>query len=263
MEIGTFARTTEQVRKAVEFKPDFVELRLDLGHNLDLKEACSILSTAGISCTIHLPSDPDWKPYELSQGITPYIDLARLIDAKLVTFHTTLSTLFYDDDDIDIFLESLPVAYDAASEAGITIAVETLGLYYTELSLLFERFPKMKLVLDIGHGEILATRNRALSHIDSFGDFIEMVNVHDNNGSKMVQEVLDLRKKRDVSRGEMRELALRYDTHSLIGEGSIEFEKIFQLLKSRSYDNRFLMIGGKPEDFDRERETFMKRWLAS
>ncbi len=263
MEIGTYARTTEQVKQAVQHKPDFVELRLDLGHDLDLKEACGILSSAGVSCTIHLPSNPDWKPYELSQGIAPYIDLARLIDARLVTFHTTLSTLFYDDEDIDTFLQSLPVAYDAAREAGVPIAVETLGLYYTELSLLFERFPQMRLVLDIGHGEILATRNRSLAHIETFGDFIEMVNVHDNNGSRMIQEVLDLKKKRDVSRGEMRELALRYDSHSRIGEGSIDFEKIFALLKSVSYDKRFLMIGGQPEDFEGERSSFMERWLAA
>jgi sugar phosphate isomerase/epimerase len=263
MEIGTFARTSQQVRRAIEFKPDFVELRLDLGHDLDLREACEAIKETGISCTLHLPSHPEWKPMNLSQGLAPYIDLGRLIDAKLVTFHTTLSTLFYEDEDIDVFLESLPAAYDAAVEADVPIAIETLGLYYTELSLLFERFPKMKMVLDIGHGQILATMNRSLAHIESFGDYIEMVNVHDNNGSQLIEEIINLKKERAVSRGEMRELAFKYDTHDPIGEGSIDFDPIFRLLKSKGYDKRFLMIGGRPEDFEREREAFMKHWLEA
>lgn len=263
MKIGTFARTAEQVEKAMEYRPDFVDLRLDIGYDFELKAASSTLSDAGIACTIHLPTDPDWKPFELSQDITPYIDLGRMVDAELVTFHTTLSTLFYDDDDIDVFLESLEIAYEASLESDVPIAIETLGLYYTELSLLFERFPKMKMVLDIGHGEILAMRNRSLNHIQSFFDYIEMVDVHDNNGSKLVQEVLDLKEKRSVSQEEMREMARRYDTHDPIGSGSIDFEPIFRLLKTKSYDKKFLMLGGKPEDFRRERESFMKHWLAA
>jgi sugar phosphate isomerase/epimerase len=263
MEIGTFARASDQVRKAIEFKPDFVELRLDVGHDFDLRESCEALGEAGIACTLHLPSHPEWQPMDLSQGLAPYIDLGRLMDARLVTFHTTLSTLFYEDEDIDVFLESLPAAYDAAVEADVPIAIETLGLYYTELSLLFERFPKLKMVLDLGHGQILTTMNRSLAHIESFGDYIEMVNVHDNNGGQMVQEIINLKKQRAVSRGEMRELALKYDTHNLIGKGSIDFDSIFRLLKSKGYDKRFLMIGGNPEDFEQEREAFMKRWLEA
>lgn len=263
MEIGTFARTRKQVLRAVSNNPDFIELRLDVGHDLDLSDSCGAIKESGTKCTLHLPSNPDWKPIELSQGIVPYIDLGRQMDADLVTFHTTLSTLFYDDEDIDTYLTALPMAYDAAMESGVPLAIETLGLFYTELRLLFDEFPKLKLVLDIGHGQLMAKRNRALSHIESFGDHIAMVNVHDNHGAKLMDEVLAERKKREVSRGEMRELALHYDTHLPIGEGSIDFQPIFSMLKQNSYDGKFLMIGGGIDSFKQEREVFSKMWLKA
>ena len=263
MEIGTFARNNEQVRSAINNEPDFIDLRMDLNFSIDFEEAKRDLKAADIPCTLHLPSNPDWKPVELSRGIVPYIDLGRQIDAELVTFHTMLSSLFYDDDDIDIFLESLPLACEASKEAGVTLAIETLGLYYTEMQLLFDMFPDMRLALDIGHGQILASRNRSLDHIRSFYEKIALVNVHDNYGSKMVDDVLKMKKEREVSQGEIRELAVRYDTHLPIGEGEIDFDSIFRELKQRGYDGRFLMMCECPSDFPKEREKFTELWLAA
>jgi sugar phosphate isomerase/epimerase len=263
MEIGTFARNNEQVRAAIKNEPDFVDLRMDLNFSINFQEAKADMNKAGIPCTLHLPSNPDWKPIELSRGIVPYIDLGRQIDAEVVTFHTMLSTLFYDDYDIDIFLKSLPLACEASKEAGVTLAIETLGLYYTETQLLFDMFPDMGMALDVGHGQILALRNRSLDHIASFHDKVAMVNVHDNHGSQMLDDVLKMKKEREVSQGEIRELAVRYDTHLPIGEGEIDFDKIFHELKLRGYDGKFLMMCECPSDFPQERDKFMDLWLKA
>ncbi|MFW9768902.1 MAG: TIM barrel protein [Candidatus Thorarchaeota archaeon] len=263
MDIGTFARNNEQVSSAIEKEPDFVDLRMDLNHSIDFAEAKRDLNRAGIPCTLHLPSNPDWKPIELSRGIVPYIDLGRQIDAEIVTFHTMLSTLFYDDYDIDVFLQAIPLACETATESGVKLAIETLGLYYTELQLLFDEFCDMMLALDIGHGQILAKRNRALDHISSFYEKIEIVNVHDNHGSKMLDDVLEMRKERNVTQGEIRELAVRYDTHLPIGEGEIDFDLIFKELKRRGYNGRFCMMSENPDAFSQEREKFTDLWLAS
>ncbi|MHA2221463.1 MAG: hypothetical protein ACXAAO_05320 [Candidatus Thorarchaeota archaeon] len=72
MDIGTFARDNVQVREAISNEPDFIDLRMDLNHSIDFTEAKADLNKAGIPCTLHLPSNPDWKPIELSQGIVPY-----------------------------------------------------------------------------------------------------------------------------------------------------------------------------------------------
>ncbi len=263
MDIGTFARNNEQILHAIESEPDFIDLRIDLNYSIDFSEAKNDLKKAGIPCTLHLPSNPEWKPIELSRGIVPYIDLGRQIDAEVLTFHTMLSTLFYNDNDIDIFLQAIPLAYDAANESGVTLAIETLGLYYTELRLLFDDFCDMKLALDIGHEQILARRNRALDHITSFFDKIAIVNVHDNHGSEMLDEVLKMKSEREVTQEEILELAIRYDTHLPIGEGEIDFDVIFKNLKSCGYDGRFCMMSSNPEDFPQEREKFMELWLAA
>ncbi|GAG82856.1 unnamed protein product, partial [marine sediment metagenome] len=47
-------------------------------------------------------------------------------------------------------MQALPLVYDAAKESGVTLAIETLGFYYTEMMLIFDEFPDLKINLDIG-----------------------------------------------------------------------------------------------------------------
>ncbi|MGY5879714.1 MAG: TIM barrel protein [Candidatus Thorarchaeota archaeon] len=263
MQIGTYARTNEQVIRGLESSPDFIELRMDVNHQIVFKETKAVLNKAGIPCTLHLPSDPNWKPVELSHDIVPYIDLAQMIEAELVVFHSPLSTLFYNDEEIDTFLQALPLAYDSAKESGIKLAIETLGLYYTEMMLVFDEFPDLKLDLDIGHGQLLATRNRALGHIENYCSTIEMVNVHDNNACEAFTDIMATKNMSDFTQDELREMSVAYDKHLPIGDGSIEFSPIFSALKERNYDGRFLMLCSDPLCFAQEREKFTNLWLEA
>jgi sugar phosphate isomerase/epimerase len=263
MQVGTSARNTEQVKKAVQFRADFVELRLETDQAFDFAGAKKTLSDAGIRCTVHLPGSPIWGPIDVRKEIVPYIDVGREVDADIVTFHTTLSPLFYGDEDIAEFLEAMPMASDAARESGVTLAAETLGLYSTELTLLFESDPSLGLAMDLGHAQILATKNRAFTIMEYFFDKIMMVNVHDNHGKAMTEEVLRLKGERDVPLEEMREIAQRYDTHLPIGEGTIDFKPIFKELKRHSYDGRFLMACRDQSSFPSERRKMMELWNES
>ncbi len=260
MRIGTFARNNDQVAMAIDNDADFVELRMDLEHSIDFEAAKRQLSDAGIGITLHLPSWPDWRPIEVSQLVLPYVDLGRLMDAELVTIHTTLSSIFYTDGEIDDFLNGIGPVCEAAESSGVQLAIENLGLQYTELALLFDQQPCMKMVLDVGHAQIMALRNRALDHVEFFYDRIAMVNLHDNNGSKMLDEVIVLRREGPLSRQEMREVARRYDEHLPIGEGSVDFESVLSALKKRGYDGRFLMMCADPARFPEEREKFLALW---
>ena len=263
MEIGTFARDNKQVDFALQHEPEFIDLRMDLNYSIDFREAKKKLNDAGVGCTLHLPSNPDWKPMNLAKDIVPYIDLGSEIEADLVTFHTTLSSIFYDDKDIETFLSALPDVCDAVKENGVPIAIETLGLYFTELMLLFDRHPNIGMALDLGHGQIMATRNRALGHIESFPKHIKMVNVHDNNGQVMCDDVQDLKKKRVIPCEEMREMAVKYDEHLSLGTGSIDFDTMFWSLKQKGYDGKFLLMCEDQTKFPEERERFMEMWLKA
>ncbi len=261
LQIGTFARNNKQIQNALQYEPDFIDLRMDLNYSIDFSSAKKTLADAGIGCTLHLPSSPEWKPMNLARDIVPYIDLGRDLGAELVCFHTTLSTLFYDDRDIEAFLTSLPMACDAIKGSGVRVAIETLGLFYTELMLLFDAHPRIGMALDLGHGQILANRNRALEHIASFPDKIRMIIVHDNNGQDMMKDLLALKKERAVPIEEVREMAVKYDSHLPIGEGSIDFEPMFRELKEKHYDGKFLMMCADQMKFQSERERFMRLWL--
>ncbi len=261
MQIGTFARDNKQIEFALKHDPDFIDLRMDLNYSIDFDEAKRLLKQAGVACTLHLPSNPDWNPMDLAKDIVPYIDIGQDLDAELVSFHTTLSTLFYDDTDIEIFLSALPMACDAVRDGGVPIAIETLGLYFTELMLLFDAHPKIGMALDIGHGQIMTRNNRALGHVQSFPDRIRMVIVHDNHGANMVDEVIKIKKERTLSIQEMRDIARRYDEHLPIGEGNIEFTPIFRELKEANYDGKFLMMCADHTKFASEREKFTDLWL--
>jgi len=263
MKIGTFARTTEQALKGLENSPDFIDLRLDLDNQIEFSTVKTAMNNVGVPCTLHLPSNPEWAPIDISQDIVPYIDLGEMIEAELVTFHSPISTLFYDDDAIDTFLQAFPLAYEAAKEAGITLAVETLGHYFTELMLLFDDFPELRMVLDIGHGQILTIQNRALGHIEAFPNYIEMVNVHDNHACERFKEAFESKSLADISQADLRELARECDEHLPIGEGNIDFDSIFASLKEHSYDGRFLMMCADPNIFDNERKKFHDLWLAA
>ncbi|MFW9907644.1 MAG: sugar phosphate isomerase/epimerase family protein [Candidatus Thorarchaeota archaeon] len=263
MEIGTFARDNKQIELALSFEPDFIDLRMDLDDGIDFRAAKGMLNDAGIPFTLHLPSDPSWEPMNFAKDIIPYIDLGREIGADLVTFHTTLSSLFYDDNEIEAFLSALPNLCDIVREANVSIAIETLGLYFTELMLLCDAHPRIMMALDLGHGQIMATNNRALGHIQSFFERIRMVIVHDNHGQKMVDEVLKIKKERQLTTSEMREIASKYDEHLPIGTGSINFEPMFAELKQRGYDGKFLMMCNDQSRFSSEREKFLDLWLRS
>ena len=260
MQVGTFARNNDQVKSAIENGADFVDLRMDLHHTIKFEEAKGLLDDAGIGCTLHLPSSPDWKPIDVSREILPYIDLGREMEAELVTLHTTLSSLFYTDEEIDEFLTGIGPACEAAKAAGVQLAIENLGLMYTEMALLFDAQDCMKMTLDIGHGQIMALRNRSFDHIQFFYDKIAIVNVHDNHGQDMVHRVVELRKKQRLSREEIRSMATEYDTHLPIGDGKIDFVPIFSELKKRGYDGKFLMMAKDPSVFPQEREKFLELW---
>lgn len=263
MEIGTFARHLDQVQSAEAFHPEFIDLRMDLNFNLDFRQVRMLLTEYNMACTLHLPSDPCWRAMDLPKEIVPYIDLGAQVEAELVTTHTALSPMFYSDEDIDAYLEWIPLASDAAKESGMQLAVETLGSFYTELALLFERCPDIKIALDIGHGQIMATRNRALDIIESFYERIAMVNVHDNHGQEMVDEVQNIRKRREVTHEELLFLARKYDEHLPIGEGDIDFAPIFRELKEREFSGKFLMMSKDSSNFVSEREKFTKFWLEA
>ncbi len=259
MKIGTFARNTADVEAALKEQPDFIELRFDENEQFDIRPAVKRLDDEGISFLFHLPRQPDWSVDDI-RSVLPYVDLARRFNARLVTFHAPLSTILYTDEEIATFLRLVEPLLRAADDAGITLSVETLGTYYTELTLLFDMGPRLMLTLDLGHGQLFTQENRAHGHIAAFIDRIALVNVHDNKARTMVKELTERRGEGRMTHAQLREMARQYDLHLPIGQGSIDFRALFHDLKVRGYDGMFLMLAHDRRLFSSERETFLRMW---
>ncbi|MEM2143323.1 MAG: sugar phosphate isomerase/epimerase [Candidatus Thorarchaeota archaeon] len=261
MRVGTFARDNRELEDAVRENADFVDIRLGIDRSgLVLADAKKTLAEHGISSSLHTPSEQNWRGADISRMVLPYVDLGREMDAEFVTMHTTLSSLFYTDEEIHAFLDNVPLVYDAAREVGVVLSVESFGFNHAELALLFNACPEMRLTLDIGHEQLVASRNRAIDLIQVFHDRIVQVNVHDNRGQDALNEVLETRKRRTVSVEEVREIARKYDLHLPIGEGTIRFNELFSALRCTGYDGRFLMLCSDRSRFNDERRKFVRLW---
>ncbi len=247
------------IEVAMREQPDFVELRFKESEQFDIRPAIKALDGQGIPFLFHLPRDPDWQMSDV-RTFLPYIDLARQFGARLVTFHAPLSTLFYSDEEIAKFLRLMEPLVRAADDAGVVLSVENLGSYYTELTLLFDTSPHLRLTLDLGHGQLLTHENRAYGHIDAFFERIAMVNVHDNNGMELVDEVAEKRRTGLLSNEELRRLTRQHDAHLPIGQGRIDFRPLLHALKVKGYDGMFLMLAKDQRLFPSERAKFLRLW---
>ena len=127
-------------------------------------------------------------------------------------------------------LESLEAIVEKADQLGVCLCLE--NMFPRSNSLVdpvdfidvFERFPSLKLTLDIGHAHIEDRRGmKALDFIGTFSNRIGHVHVSDNFGKE--------------------------DNHLPIGTGTIDFPKIIKALKDIGYDDTLTL-----EVFSRDRD---------
>ncbi len=101
-----------------------------------------------------------------------------------------------------------------ASENGVLIGLENLSETAADLGPVLEAVPDLGLTLDIGHGQLLASTNTSFDIIERLSASIKHIHVHDNRGGRGVKD----------------------DLHLPIGEGIIDFQKIFGALMNKGYN---------------------------
>lgn len=108
---------------------------------------------------------------------------------------------------------------------GVTISLENLSESSSDFRTVLSEIPDLAITLDIGHGQLLTRINRSFEIIRDFGQSVKHVHVHDNVGGQGVKD----------------------DLHLPIGEGTIDFEAIFQALVKSGYDGT-MTLELKPEE---------------
>lgn len=178
---------------------DYVELLLLGDQASDRARARAHFSMEDRILVVHLPS--------LTGTCLESLKLAKLlmVEKVVIHFHTVKPA---PTDEKMAMLQRLQ---EKANEYGITLCLENTEEDINTFQNIFKILPDLRFCLDIGHANLFF--NDPVDFIAAFGDRLEHVHIHDNNGGDSED----------------------FDIHLCPGEGSIDFERVFQALKSVDY----------------------------
>ena len=168
------------------------------------------------------------------------IKAANDLGIDRITVHPGLSSMSVhgiEDRYIAYARQSMEVLDKVSKEYNVTLAIENmpnpfffLGRKAEELAYIVEG-TELGICFDIGHAN---TTGQIDAMIDTFGDRIKNIHIHDNNGEK--------------------------DEHLTIGKGKIDFKKV--LSKLSFYDRNFV-IESKTYDSAYESQSVLESLLSS
>lgn len=165
---------------------------------------------------------------------------ANALDIDRITVHPGLSSFSVhgiDDRYLECAKKSMKSLDEAAKEYNVTVAVENMPKMYfflcskaSDLENILEG-TDLSVCFDIGHAN---TAGQIDAMIDTFGDRIANIHIHDNNGDQ--------------------------DSHLTIGEGSIDFDSV--LSKLSFYDRNYI-IESKTYESALESHSVLDSMLSS
>lgn len=211
IEIGGRAHDLDQLRDIIEMDFPFAEISL-----YDPSEMKGMLHTLmrlkgdhGIRYLAHGPNEGNpWNTRALRNVFLPKIQaligLAAELEAPLFTIHFWLDVRFIKKEVLSEKFEILGEICDEARKRCVSLCIENLSEGPEDLSPIFLIYPDLCMTLDVGHGQILSSKNRAFDFIERFPERIRHIHVHDNRGGNRVKD----------------------DLHLSVGEGIIDFQSI-------------------------------------
>lgn len=167
---------------------------------------------------VHAPNEGDPKDLERLGG--PFLDLIlRLLDgcleigARLLTVHFWMDRRFIPEEVVRKKAGILAQMVQEGASRGIKISLENLSEDSLDLFFALRESPGLGLTLDVGHGELMCPRNRALELLERFPERVSHVHLHDNLGGDLVGD----------------------DLHLPVGEGKIDFRTFLESLMGSGY----------------------------
>ncbi|PWU14288.1 MAG: sugar phosphate isomerase/epimerase [Verrucomicrobia bacterium] len=137
-------------------------------------------------------------------------------------------------------LKTMRELSDAARQVGIGLMIENLpGSFNTvsQLSELLDPMPELGFHLDIGHANLLVTRNTTDELLAAYGNRIRHVHLHDNKGGNA-------------------------DLHLPLGAGNLDLEQHLRSLKKAGYDGTITLEVFSPDrhHLAYSRDVLRKLW---
>ena len=135
------------------------------------------------------------------------------LEMRLLTLHLWMDPRFVREEVIAYKIGLLKRLTDMARGLGITVCLENLSESADHLADVFTAVPGLNLTLDLGHAELLSEENTSFGFLEKCLDRVKHIHLHDNRGGNSPDA----------------------DLHLPLGEGKIDFPKIFQRLHDVDY----------------------------
>jgi sugar phosphate isomerase/epimerase len=215
----------------------------------DFKRVARELSQAGLNCSFHGPfldlslGAIDSRIRQVSlERFEQVFELISIFQPRWVVCHAAYEERHYGDNQeewLNNILTSLFRLLPQVEKTKTLLMVENVFEKNTEhLSALFQAVssPLLRFCLDVGHHRLFS-RTSLREWIDQLGPVLGMLHLHDNHG--------------------------RLDDHLALGQGSIDFQVFFALLKERGL-HPFITLEPHQEDWVRQSLEFLvQHWIET
>jgi len=179
----------------------------------------ALLRATGFFYLCHGPREGD--PNDIHSLETIYfpkllqiISIMPELEMRILTVHLWMDPRFVLPGTIVYKIGFLRRLTELANGSGINVCLENLSENADQLANVFASVPLLNLTLDLGHAELLSKENTSFGFLENCLDRIKHVHLHDNHGGNSAGD----------------------DLHLPLGEGKIDFHKIFQRLHAVHYN---------------------------
>ncbi|MCP4667307.1 MAG: sugar phosphate isomerase/epimerase [Deltaproteobacteria bacterium] len=220
IDLGGTVRSPEDAKELCELGLRFGELSMVHPEKFlrHLKMYRSFQDTYGIYYVCHGPREGDPNDTQALESVYlprlfHILSLMPRLEMRLLTVHLWMDPRFLSDKTIEFKIKFLDKLLEKADEFGVTVCLENLSENADHLAGVFESLPGLNLTLDLGHAQLLSEKNTSFGFMERFPDRIKHLHIHDNRGGNSPAD----------------------DLHLPVGDGVIDFKRIFRKLKAIGY----------------------------
>jgi sugar phosphate isomerase/epimerase len=224
--IGGRAHSIEQIHEVGKLGYPYVEISLSVPELIEreLDELLEVKNQYGLSYLAHYPNEGNpVDVVNLRNRFLPRMqrlfELSSSVGVEKGTFHFWLDERRMTQDIVLQKIELIAEMVASAKSRGIVLCLENLSEPYPNFIPAFDYVPDLRMTLDIGHAQLLTEENTSFGFILNCFDRIQHIHVHDNKGGASHKD----------------------DLHLPLGEGIVDYPRIFSLLKEKGYASTVTM----------------------
>ncbi len=220
MLLGGTARSPDDVKSLQELGLDFAEISIPdierFGKELPLY--LDLLDESRFLYLSHGPQEGDPNDIRALENVyfpklLEVVRLANQLRSRTLTIHLWMDPRFVHEDVIFYKTGFLKRLLQASSSYHLHVNIENLSEKASDLLPVFEAVPELGLTLDIGHAQLLTSKNRSFEFMTDCPERIRHVHIHDNNGGTSSDD----------------------DLHLPVGKGNIDFSPVLEGLREIGY----------------------------